>query len=59
MLASRLIFHVDEVEWISPIVIQIKKGTDDIRVCVDYISLNSGCVHNPGMILRMEIYFKM
>jgi hypothetical protein len=26
MLAARLIFLVDEVEWISPIVIQSKKG---------------------------------
>jgi hypothetical protein len=47
MLAAGLIFPVDEAEWISPIVIQSKKGIDDIRVCVDYISLNSSCVHDP------------
>jgi hypothetical protein len=46
MLASWLIFHVDEVKWISPIVIQSKKGTDDITVYVDYRSLNSTCVHD-------------
>jgi hypothetical protein len=30
ILATRLIFHVDEAERISPIVIQSKKGIDDI-----------------------------
>jgi hypothetical protein len=47
MLAAGLIFPVDEAEWISLIVIQSKKGIDDIRVCVDYKSLNSACVHDP------------
>jgi hypothetical protein len=47
MLAAGIIFPVDEAEWISPIVIQRKKGIDDIRVCVDYRSLNSTCVHDP------------
>jgi hypothetical protein len=47
MLAVGLIFPMDEAEWISPIVIQSKKGIDDIRVYVDYRSLNSSCVHDP------------
>jgi hypothetical protein len=47
MLEAGLIFVVEEEEWVRPIVIQIKKGTEDIRVCVDYISLNSTCVHDP------------
>jgi hypothetical protein len=47
MLAVEIIFPLDEVEWISPIVIQRKKGIDDIRVYVDYMSLNSTCVNNP------------
>jgi hypothetical protein len=47
MLAAGLIFPVDEAEWINPIVIQSKKGMEDIRVCVDYQSLNSACVHDP------------
>jgi hypothetical protein len=47
MLTVGMIFLVDEAEWIGPIVIQNKKGTEDIRVCVDYRSLNSACVHNP------------
>jgi hypothetical protein len=47
MLEEGLIFAVEEVEWVSLIVIQSKKDTNDIRVCVDYISLNSPCVHDP------------
>jgi hypothetical protein len=30
MLATGLIFPMDKVEWISPILIQRKKGTEDI-----------------------------
>jgi hypothetical protein len=47
MLAAGLIFPIEEAEWISPIVIQRKKDTEDIRVCVDYKSMNSACVHDP------------
>ena len=47
MLEAGLIFPVEEVEWVSPIVIQRKKGTEDIRVCVEYRSLNFVCVHDP------------
>jgi hypothetical protein len=47
ILATGLIFPVDEAEWINLIFIQSKKGTKDIRVCVDYQSLNSACVHDP------------
>jgi hypothetical protein len=47
MLEAGLIFVVEEAEWVIPIVIQRKKGTEDIMVCVDYISLNSACVHDP------------
>jgi hypothetical protein len=47
MLEAGLIFAVEEEEWVSPIVIQSKKGTWDIRVCVDYRSLNSAYVHDP------------
>jgi hypothetical protein len=47
MLEEGLIFLVEEAEWVSPIVIQRKKNTEDIRVYVDYKSLNSACVHDP------------
>jgi len=46
MLAYGLIFPMDKIEWINPIVIQRKKGIDDIRVCVDYRSLKSAFVHD-------------
>jgi hypothetical protein len=50
MLELGLIFLVDEVEWISPIVIQSNKGTDDIRVFLVYKILNSTFVHDTFMI---------
>ena len=46
MLEAGLIFPVEEAEWVNPIVIQRKKDTEDIRVCVDYRSLKFICVHN-------------
>jgi hypothetical protein len=47
MLEARIIFAVEEEEWVSAISIQRKKGTEDITVCVDYRSLNYACVHGP------------
>jgi hypothetical protein len=47
MLEAGLIFPVEEAEWVSPIVIQRKKDTEDIRVYVDYRSLNYACVNDP------------
>jgi hypothetical protein len=35
MFANGMIFPIDKAECISPIVIQTKKCTEDIRVCVD------------------------
>jgi hypothetical protein len=51
MLEAGLIFVVEEEEWVSPIVIQRKKGTKDIRAYVDYRSLNYACVHDPFLTL--------
>jgi hypothetical protein len=47
IIVAGLIFPIKEVEWISPTVIHRKKDTKEIWVCVDYISLNSACVHDP------------
>jgi hypothetical protein len=47
MMEARIIFALEEVEWVSPIVILRNKGTKDIRVCVDYKIHNSSCVHDP------------
>jgi len=46
-LDARIIFPVNEADWISPIVIQNKKDATEIRVCIDYRSLNNACVHDP------------
>lgn len=46
MLAVGLSFLVEEGECISPIFIQNKKYLDDIKFCVDYISLNAACIHD-------------
>jgi hypothetical protein len=47
MLEAQLIFVVEEVEWVIPIVIQRNKGIEDISLCVDYKSLNYAYVHDP------------
>ena len=47
MLEACLIFPVEEAEWVSSIVIHSKKDTKDIRVYVDYKSLNSTYAHDP------------
>jgi hypothetical protein len=47
ILEDGLIFQVEEEEWVSSIVIQNKKDIEDIRVCLDYKSLNFACVHDP------------
>ena len=38
---------VEESEWISPIVIQDKKTSGEVRVCVDLRKLNDACLHDP------------
>jgi len=38
---------IEKLDWINPNVIQGKKGTKKIRVCVDLRILNFSCVHNP------------
>jgi len=39
-------FPIDEVEWISPIVIQDKKDSNEIQECVYYCSLRNAHVHD-------------
>ena len=41
MLEARIIEPVEESEWISPIVIQDKKVTGNLR------KLNDACLHDP------------
>jgi hypothetical protein len=47
MLEVGLICLVEEADWVSPIVVQRKKQTEDIRVYVDYRFLNFSYVHGP------------
>ncbi|KAH9321804.1 hypothetical protein KI387_016443, partial [Taxus chinensis] len=46
MLKSGIIKPLDESEWVSPMVISIKKD-GKIRICVDYRELNVACVTDP------------
>ena len=47
MLEGGIIEHVEELEWISPIVIQDKKETGEVSICVDLRKLNYSCIHDP------------
>ena len=42
-----IIEPVEESEWISPIVIQDKKTTGKVRICVDLRKLNDAFLQNP------------
>jgi len=47
-----MIFLVDDLYWFNPtIAIRSKKGTKDIHVCVDYVSINSIYLHDPFLTL--------
>jgi hypothetical protein len=41
-----IIEHVEESEWIIPMVVQDKK-TGEIRICVDLRKMNDACLHDP------------
>ena len=46
MLDARIIKLVEELEWISPMVVQDKK-TGEVWICVDLRKLNDACMHEP------------
>jgi hypothetical protein len=46
MLEVEIIEHVEESEWISPMVVQDKK-TREIRIRVDLKNMNDACLHDP------------
>ena len=46
MLDARIIEHVGESEWVSPMVAQDKK-TSKVRICVDIRKLNDAYLHDP------------
>jgi hypothetical protein len=43
MLDTKIIVHVKESDWISPMVIQL----GEILICVDLQSLNTSYIHDP------------
>ena len=47
MINAGIIEPIEESEWISPIVIQDKKTTGEVRICVDLRKLNNTCLHDP------------
>ena len=41
-----MIEPVEESEWISPILVQDKKTSGEVRICVDLRKLNDACLHD-------------
>ena len=46
MLDAGIIKHVEESEWIIPMVVQDKK-TGEVCICVDLRKLNDAFLHDP------------
>ena len=47
MLDVGIIEPIEESEWINQIIVQDKKATGEVRVCVDLRKLNDACLHDP------------
>lgn len=47
MLDGHIIFWVQTSEWVSPIMISLKKDTTQIRICVDFCCLNAVTIKDP------------
>ena len=47
MLDAGIIEPIEELEWISPIVIQDKKTTGEVRIRVELRKLNDAHLHDP------------
>jgi hypothetical protein len=58
MLNVKLIFPMEESDWISPIMIEGKK-TSGIHVCIDFHELNKTCIHDPFMTSFNEFLEKI
>lgn len=46
MIAVGIIEPVEELEWVSPMVVQEKKTQGEIRICVDLRKLNYACLND-------------
>ena len=47
MLKASIIIKVQTSEWVSPIVISMKKDGIQIRICVDFRCLNAVTIKDP------------
>lgn len=47
MLEAGIIFKVQTSEWVSPIVISLKKKANHIRICLDFQCLNAVTMKDP------------
>lgn len=47
MLVAGIIEHVEELDWVSPMVVQKKNKKGLIQIYVDLTILNDACVHDP------------
>ena len=47
MLDTGIIEHVEELEWIIPIVIQINNRIGEVRIHFDLRKINDACLHDP------------
>ena len=47
MFDAGIIETIEESERISPIVVQDKKATGEVRICIDLRKLNDVCLHDP------------
>ena len=46
MLDVGIIEPVEESKWINPIIVQDKKATSEVRICIDLRRLNDACLHD-------------
>ena len=53
MLDAGIIEHVEESEWISPMVVQENK-TSEVWICVDLKKLNDAYMHDPFPTLFID-----
>jgi len=47
MIIARIIEPIEELEWVSLMVVKEKKTQGEIRICVDMRKLNYASVHDP------------
>ena len=48
MIVAEIIYHIDQLEWASPMVVQPKKhDPKKLRICVDFRELNKVTLIDP------------